>query len=275
VIDPQYHWCLPIDITNICNRACSNCTRMVGHSSTFCMDTEQFSGIIDAIKDFPQKSPPTKSEGAPNFKLIGLIGGEPLFHPKFPELLDILKRKVPKENRGLWTSLDWQHTKHAEIIEDSFTPPRIHNNRHDLNQSQHSPVLVAIQDVIKNSVQMWKIINNCWLQKRWCGSITPKGYFFCEVAGVFDWVFNGPGGLPVESECWKRPLVDFQSQIDQWCPMCGVPLQLKGRIDSEEIDDISQSNLDLLEGSPRVQKSDYILYRDENETVSKPWEYKT
>ena len=272
MIDPKYQWCAPLDITNACNRACSNCTRLVGHSSTFHMDISQFRNALRAVKNFPEESPPSKSD---DFKLIGIIGGEPLFHPKFPELLEIMREEIPNKNhRGLWTSLDWQATKYAEIIDKTFTLRGIHNNRHDLQKSRHSPILVAIKDVVADLDKRSALIDNCWLQNSWCSTITPKGYFFCEVAGAFDWVFNGPGGLPIEPDCWKRPLSDFQEQIDRWCLVCGVPLQLKGRIDNEEIDDITQSNLELLKDSPRIQASEYILYDGGSETVAKPWEYR-
>ena len=272
MIDPQYQWCAPIDVTNVCNRSCSNCTRIVGHSPTFFMDTKQFCNALKAVKDFPENSPPSKSA---SFKLVGIIGGEPLFHPKFPELLEIMRTEIPnKDHRGLWTGLHWQATKHVGIIEKTFHVKYIHNNRHDLQRSRHSPILVAIKDVIDDPIEQTTLIDNCWLQNNWCSTITPKGYFFCEVAGAFDWVFNGPGGLPVEPDCWKRPISDFQEQIDQWCPMCGIPLQLKGRIDSEEIDDISQSNLELLKDSSRVQAHDYIIYAGQNKTTARPWEYR-
>ena len=273
MIDPQYQWCMPIDVTNKCNRACSNCTRLIGHGPTFYMGLNQFAGILEAIKDFPEKSPPSE---AASFKLIGVIGGEPLLHPQFPELLEIMREKIPnQEHRGIWTSLNWQQTRHADVIQETFTDRGIHNNRHDLNRSRHSPVLIAIEDVIEDPIEQQNIIDNCWLQRNWCGSITPKGHFFCEVAGSFDWVLDGPGGLPVESECWRKPLMDFQDQINRWCPRCGIALQMKGRLDSEEVDDISWSNLDLLENSPRIRAGSYLLHEGGRKThVAKPWEYR-
>ena len=270
MIDTQNQWCVLIDVTNVCNRACSNCTRMVGHGPTFSMELDQFSEALEAVKDFPEESPPSK---APDFKLIGIIGGEPLMHPQFPELLEIMREKIPnKKHRGLWTGLNWERTKHADIIRKTFISRGVHNNRHDLQASRHSPVLVAIKDVIANPTKRAAIINDCWLQSKWCGTITPKGHFFCEVAGVFDWVFDGPGGLPIESKCWKRPIRDFQSQIERWCPQCGIALQLKGRLDYKEVDDITQSNLDLLKNSPRIKDGRYLIYKG-GETVTKPWKY--
>ena len=273
MIDTKHQWCIPVDVTNVCNRACSNCTRLVGHAPTFCMSVEQFAEAMEAVKDFPEESPPSK---AANIKLIGIIGGEPLLHPRFQDLLHVMAEKIPnRAHRGLWTGLNWQKTKHAEIIRETFVEQYIHNNRHDLQRSRHSPILVASSDAIADPVERAAVIDDCWLQRQWCGTITPKGFFFCEVAGALDWVFGGPGGLPVTPGCWRRPLSDYQKQIDRWCQRCGMALNLKGRYASEERDDVSESNLKLLRDSPRVCAGRYVRYVPaQHTTAAKPWEYR-
>jgi hypothetical protein len=271
MIDPQNQWTMPIDVTNRCTRACSNCTRLIGHAaSRFDMTVDYFARAVDAIKDFPTESPP-RPDLAP-FKVVAMIGGEPLLHPQFATLAAIIAEKVPdRQHRGLWTGLDWRHTKHAEVIEDVFG--YVNNNRHD-RRCLHSPVLVAVTDEVADPAERARLIDDCWLQRLWCGTITPKGHFFCEVAGAFDMVFDGPGGLPIEPECWRRPLADFREQIDRWCPRCGIPLNLKGRVDKEEVDDISPSNLAVLRDSPRVCAGRYVLFDPSgHETDREPWRY--
>ncbi len=274
MIPPKEQWCIQIDVTSVCNRACSNCTRLIGHAPTFFMSVPQFRNAIEVVKDFPNRSPPSKSS---HLKLIGIIGGEPLLHPGFSNLVSTLAENVSKEHRGLWTGLNWQKSKHARIIRESFTVDGIHNNLHDLQESQHSPVLVASRDVIADAGIRDTAINNCWLQQRWCSTITPKGFFFCEVAGAFDWVFHGPGGLPVKSGCWQRPLEDFQDQIDRWCQQCGICLNLQGRNARIEVDDISQSNLKELQrlNSRRIRAGRYVAWDSERHSVvGEPWVYR-
>ncbi len=271
MIPPREQWCIQIEVTNVCPKQCSNCTRLLRHTNnSFIMDTRTVSKCIEAAKDFPTKSPTSKS--AP-YKLIGIMGGEPLCHPAFQAVVSRLANVIPKEHRGLWTGLVWQATRHASTIKEVFDLQFVHNNLHT-TPCHHSPILVAVQDVIADPTERQQVIDHCWLQQRWASSFSPKGYFFCEVAAAFDWVFDGPGGLPIEPGCWDRPLEDFRSQINEWCPRCGIPLQLKGRLDSEGVDDISQSNLEALQHSPRVQQGKYMLYVPGNQTTTdKPWRY--
>lgn len=213
-----------------------------------------FANAVESLLTFLTDSETDAGSEKPRRKVIGMIGGEPLLHPEFDKLVEIMIGLIPKSSqRGLWTSLDWRRTKHAEIIRKAFKFVNI--NYHD-HKCVHSPVLVSISDVLPFKYQRDALIDNCWLQRLWSGSVTPKGYFFCEVAGALDMVFNGPGGLPVESGCWNRPLADFQSQIDQWCHRCGIAMNLEGRLDSDNLDDVSSSNLAALRtiGSPGLDR---------------------
>jgi hypothetical protein len=264
-------WVVQIDVTNACNRACSNCTRLIGHTDeTFYMDPDYFRHTVKCLRRFPTHSPPSLYVDVPN-KMLGMIGGEPLMHPQFEELAKIMEEEIPcREHRGLWTGFVWQRTRFAELIERVFG--YVNNNTHS-TECYHSPILVAIKDVVPDEATRKSLISNCWLQKMWAGTVTPKGLFFCEVAGAFDFVMKGPGGLPVTEDCWERPLSDFQEQIDRWCQGCGVPLQLKGRRDTEEVDDISLSNLALLSESSRIKVRKYNLVTGLQERTGKPWEY--
>lgn len=270
MIDPQRQWAIQIEVTNACNRACSNCTRFVGHlRRQFHVTLDQFAIAVDALKDFPAWSTPTDRVA---HKVIGMIGGEPLLHPQFAALAAIMAEAIPvREHRGLWTGLEWQKTVYADLIRHTFG--YVNNNQHD-QECRHSPILVAVADVVEDVRRQKKLIEQCWLQEMWSATITPKGFFFCEVAGAMDLLFDGPGGLPVEPGCWRRPLADFQEQIDRWCWRCGVPLNLAGRLDSECVDDLSPTNLAALEKSPRVQAGRYELHLTLDTTVTPtPWRY--
>lgn len=258
MLAPGYQWGLQIDVTNRCNRACSNCTRMLSHArEPFFMPLDQFEQACEAGAEFIAKSPHDKLNRT---KVVGVIGGEPLMHQEFSLLCAIIKQSVPdKRNRGLWTGLDYGRSKYATLIAETFG--YINNNQHN-TRCEHQPALVAIQDAITDKTRMWEIIDQCWLQTQWCSSINPKGFWFCEVAGAMSMVLDGPDGLPVTHDCWSHDLDAYREQIEWACPKCGICLPLRGRIDKENRDDISQSNLDALRalGSPRVLKGDYVLF---------------
>lgn len=127
-----------------------------------------------------------------------------------------------------------------------------------------------------NARRRWELIEACWVQTLWAGAITPKGYFFCEVAAALDTIFDGPGGLPINPDCWRgdlwfetadgvrRPHGPYAEQILRWCGRCGACVPLPGRWDGEEVDDVSPTNLAELErvGSPRIERGQYNLWGD-------------
>ena len=268
MIDPCRQWAIQIDVTNSCPRACSNCTRLIGHvNKPFFMPVAAFRHAVACLRNFLTESPP---DAIHRKKVLGVIGGEPLLHPEFTALAHVMRELIPdRMQRGLWTGLNWKHSEHADVIADTFG--YINNNQHT-SKCLHSPVLVASCDVIDDENERRHVIDACWLQKTWAGSVTPKGMFFCEVAGAFDMVFDGPGGLPVEPDCWNRPLADFQDQINRWCPRCGIPLNLKGRLDSDCRDDVSPTNLAALQSLGSHRRT--VLFNPKDAAHDKqPWRY--
>ncbi len=61
---------IQIEVTNACERECTNCSRFVGHyRNTYFMKLEHEEQAIDSLLDFPGG--------------IRIMGGEPLIHPDF------------------------------------------------------------------------------------------------------------------------------------------------------------------------------------------------
>jgi hypothetical protein len=257
MIPPRQQWAAQIEITNQCPRACANCTRSLAHQTDhWFLPVADFARALTALADFVTESPPDL-KGRP--KVVGLIGGEPLLHPRFETLCRVFCELVPdRRARGLWTGLPLERHKHRQIIADTFGYLN-HNTHHPDKPSYHQPVLVGVGEVVRDEARMYELINACWLQEEWASTITPKGFFFCEVAGSLDAIFHGPGGLPVRPGCWAHDLAEYRHQIERWCPRCSVCLPLPPRRDSEEIDDLSPGNLRLLRahGSPRVAAGAY------------------
>ena len=136
---------------------------------------------------------------------------------------------------------------------------------------------------------MWEMIDNCWIQSQWSASITPKGGFFCEVAASLDYLFQGPGGYPIEKGWWKKNPKQFKDQVERYCKDCSGALPLPaesagfgGRINSEGVnnwDTISKGNLEKLKkvDSHKIKAGHYKVF-DQKYTIkdlekhSESWE---
>lgn len=306
MIPPRLQWAIQIDITNACHLHCSNCTRLLDHAAQrFFMSPDCFTRAVRAVKGFLTDSP-VGPRG--QRKVLGLIGGEPLLHPQFPELVDIMLAEVPQVYfRGLWTSKDWTTGSHPKWgpyrpqVERLIGPAPTHDgtgpsdkhtdgflnwNMHlEAMNVHHQPLLVASQDAIPDEAERMARIERCWIQRSWSSTCTPKGYFFCEVAGHFDMVFNGPGGLPLEPGVWnggldfkpdaqgvRRPVGPYADQINQWCGRCGAAVPMPGRRDRENTDDISPANFIPLQDvkSPRLRRGEYVLHEQPARLVRRP-----
>lgn len=237
---------IQIEITNACVCECSNCTRLVGHAKPFMMAMDEFKNAVDTLVDFP--------------KMIGMMGGEPLIHPLFEEMCRYLRSRIPRERCGLWTTLPNGREHLAQVVAETFGNVLL--NDHTYGELYHGPILVSPDDLHLDEFSKWYSIDHCWIQNSWSASITPKGAFFCEVAAALDYVFQGPGGWPVEPGWWKKTPKDYIEQMERSCTKCGAPYKLKARKDTEEIDDISYSNLQRLAElkSPKVGRGRFAIY---------------
>lgn len=270
MIAPADQWCIQIDVTNACPRRCSNCTHLVGHADTWFMEVDHFRKCVEAVQDFPLESNPASHT---KHKLVGIIGGEPLLHPKFRLLAERLESLIPYRHRGLWTSLRWKQTEYANLIDRVFPAYGVHCNLHETTDI-HTPVLIAVKEVVGSEVCR-QLIDKCWLQHRWASTLTPQGFYCCEVMGCLASVFGQVKGLPVEPGCWRRPLEDFRELIDTLCTRCGVPLNHAGRPASEGVDDISDGNLRDCQGSPKIREGAYEVFDPSKITQATiPWRYK-
>jgi len=200
---------------------------------------------------------------------IGMMGGEPALHPKFTELLELWEELVPKDRRELWVA-GFKWGEYKEQIQHTFFPDRIHYNDHYSYDGKHAPLLVAIDDVVDDPELKRQLIDNCPFQSHWSASVTPKGGFFCEIAASLDWLFDGPGGYPMEPGWWDKGPKDFQDQVDRYCGSCSgaipqppLPVTNDGRGGrSENADYISSGMLRKLEevGSPKVARQQFVVW---------------
>ena len=130
--------------------------------------------------------------------------------------------------------------------------------------SFHQPVMVTRKDLGVSDEEWVPMRDNCWMQRYWSASVTPKGAFFCEIAAALDMLFDGPGGWPIEKGWWKRQPEEFGEQL-RWCEWCGLALETRSRDANEGPDDASPSFIKRLEtvGSPKLKRGLVRVYQKE------------
>jgi hypothetical protein len=259
---------IQIDITNACTKRCSNCTRYCGHHrKPFMMDFETFKRAVDSLKSYAG--------------MVGIMGGEPTLHPEFEKFvryfasqigpsqaLDHARRPITSfaehvvtdvfdinhhNQRGLFSSLGKKYYENFELIQEVFGYQGVNDHA---SPSEHASLLLTRKELGIPDAEWFKMRDDCWIQNIWSATITPKGAFFCEVAGALDVTFDGPGGWAIEPGWWKRKPADFAEQLE-YCEMCSACLKVPSRDANEEIDDVSPVMHDKLVqiGSPKLKQN--------------------
>lgn len=263
---------IQIDITNACTKTCSNCTRFCGHhSKPFFMEYQYFKSAVDSLNTFPG--------------VVGMIGGEPTLHPEFEKMAQYLAasrlempealcrkpifdmgkemhRELLQGGRkccGLWSTIGKLYYKYFEVISDTFAYQILNDHS---NPCKHQSLLMSWKDFGLSEEEWIEKRDNCWIQNSWSATITPKGAFFCEVAGALDMLFDGPGGWDInDHNWWKKTPDQFGSQLT-WCDICGAALNSPSRISSDGRDDVSKTLFSMLEmyNSPKLKQGKCILH---------------
>ena len=242
------------------------------------MDSETFRKAVDSLQDYPH--------------MVGIIGGEPTLHPRFEEFVEYIRTKRigvrrevirypiddmmgyirdrlghSEEKIGLWSSLSLGYYKNFEIINDTFKKQVL--NDHE-NTCRHQALLMPRKDLGITDEEWKKKRESCWIQNKWSATITPKGAFFCEVAGALNMLFHGEEGWPIEPGWWKRTPEDFKDQL-RWCELCSACLDVPKRVSSEEKDDITYQMYERLKklDSPKINKKMYIIHKPGDFDASK------
>ncbi len=256
-----------VEVTYDCNLQCSNCTRFVGHhKDPYYMDLDTVSRAIDSLEGYPGQ--------------IGIMGGEPTMHPQFPEICEMLRKKVAdKRRRQLWTN-GYKWKEYLPLIQETFDEDMIlYNDHRDKEVGVHQPLLLAAEELLDDRELMWRLIGNCWVQWRWAASITPKGGFFCEVAAAQDHLFNGPGGYPLEKGWWNKNPNEFVDQVKRYCTRCSAAVPMRGVSSHANYDLVTPGNAKLLEAasSPRYMRGRFkvvntkLTEKDVEEVVREGW----
>lgn len=266
---PEMYMC-HIEVTSHCMHDCLYCSRYIRHlpgNKRWHMDLETVEKCASALKDWPN--------------LVGVIGGEPSLHPRLPEICRIITKYIEPERLCFFTAGGQRYEQHKEIIHETFKHA-VHLNRHDDNSKAmclHQPATIAIKDVVADAEIRRKLINNCWVQKTWCPTSTPRGGFFCEVAAALDNLFELGGGYSIEERWWDKTPHDYQDQVCRYCDLCGMAIPMpRDRQDSKRekvsktfIELAGMKHLPIIDHN-RIEYFDHQFTRDELIKNMKSWD---
>lgn len=245
---------IQIIVTTACTLSCSNCTQLLPfRQDARHMSLECFREAVESLRDWPG--------------IVGIFGGNPCNHPKFPNLCRILSEIIPQERRGLWSN---DLLGYGEIAAETFYPKgRFNLNAHgvesaavkinaflpqrlipgsDTKQASHAAMLVNYKDFGIDEAEWIAARENCDINQRWSGAIAEREgkpfAYFCEVAAALDGVRGANRGIPAVPGWWRETMANtgFQSQVRSCCDKgCAVPLKMQGHKDNEETYDVSPS----------------------------------
>jgi hypothetical protein len=244
---------LQVMITRACSESCFHCSQgsnLAGRPAM--MTVDEFECAVKSLHGFPGT--------------IGVFGGQPTLHPKFPEICEVMRRHVPFKHRGLWTNA---LNGHGKVCRETFNPARSNLNTHTRREnfdeierdwpeaiaarrehteagattdSRHSSPWVAIQDVIPDEAERWELIGRCTVNQNWSaiiGTVPGRGLraYLCELQyaqaamhaeapDAADWPDEG---MPVVPGWWQLPLAMFERQVRLHCQACGLAMNRPGQ----------------------------------------------
>ena len=197
-------------ITNCCKNKCGGCNQfcpLFKKEEKWTISLEQFKVNIDHILRF--------------YRSIWLFGGEPLHHPQWPEIRELLYL-YKKNNFDVSTNLVPRNTTLKNITYHSG----LYHKR--INHGVFVPTLIAPIDVFKIEDKQWywkKAQQDCylWTTHNCKPIIYNNRAYFCQLAGAFDQISGEDHGWPLDIN--KNPLkktdAEIAEQASHFCYRCG------------------------------------------------------
>lgn len=273
--------------TRACDKSCFGCTQgsNLGGKLSF-ISLNHFRQACESLRDY--------------FGIVGVFGGNPAIHPEFEDLCKILQEVIPFERRGLWSN---NPLGKGKIMRETFNPAVSNLNVHlDQNaydefrrdwpesrpfgldrDSRHSPVYVAMKDIITDEGERWKLISQCDINQHWSAMIGVfrgelRGWF-CEIAGSQAMLHqhdpNYPDtGIELETTAfgrpmlwWQLPMASFADQVRLHCHACGVPLRGHGELaqasDSDGKEFVTLTHQEIYKPKRRERQVELVTLKEQ------------
>lgn len=272
---------LQIHVTRACDKACFGCTQGSNLGGRPVMMTPaEFRRAVESLAGY--------------FGVVGIFGGNPSLHPQIEDLLDIYRQYVPFEQRGIWCN----HPKgKGALYRTTFNPAvsnlNVHQDQDAFDEfvrdwpecrpylkgldtdSRHAPPFVAMQDVIADEAERWRLIAGCDINRNWSAmlcSVPGRGLraYFCEIAAAQAMLHAGDPawpdtGLEVTPGWWRQPMQAFAAQVRLHCHACGIPLRRFGELaNGGDREEVSATHLAIFR--PKVRGRRVELITAENAT---------
>lgn len=260
---------IQVHITRACDKSCFACTQgsNLAGPTTF-MSPDQFEAAVRSLgfRDGDGARPPFTHGGDRYYGVVGVFGGNPALSPHLAAYCETLKRLVPFGQRGVWCNNPVTVDK-ARLMRETFDPAvsnlNVHLDEHAWSMfragwpearpvgltadSRHSPVHLAMRDVVADEGERYRLISDCDINQHWSAMV---GVFrgglrawFCEVAGAQamlhqlepDYPDTGIDlGHAMTGMWWQWGMEAFQDQVRKHCHECGVPLRGYGQLSQAE-----------------------------------------
>lgn len=281
---------LQVMITRACGRQCCGCSQgsQLG-GKPMMMTPAQAEEAFDSLEGYTG--------------VVGCFGGSPALNPHFEEICEIMMKKIPDGQRGIWA--DNTHGKGA-IMRKCFTPQYSNINVHqdaaaadafrkewpevapyikgETGDSRHGPPFVAMQDldalpfpdgsVRENTVEnRWELISGCEISKFWSaligvfrGELRAWG---CEIAAAQSMLHASEPdypdtGMKVTPGWWKKPMEDFASQYRYHCHACGIPLRGWGALAiTENSDQVSKTHASIFKPKSKDRLVELVVRQEQ------------
>jgi hypothetical protein len=271
---------LQIWVTRACDKACFGCTQgsnLAGKPGM--MTPDQYREAVASLEGY--------------FGVVGMFGGNPAIHPHFEELCGILRDSwVPFEQRGLWCNHpNGKGAACRQTFDPKYSNLNVHLDREAAEEfamdwpeaapyvkgldgdSRHSPVFVAMQDVIEDEGERWRLIADCDINKYWSAMIGVfrgelRGWF-CEIAGAQAMLHqNDPDypdtGVRIVPGWWKAGIEAYAEQIRYHCHRCGIPLRGHGELAvGGTTEQVSKTHADIYRPKIRGREVEVVTSLDQ------------
>lgn len=199
---------LEIDLNYTCTLKCAGCNRSIDKApSDERISLEQIQQLInESVRS--------------NYRWSGIriLGGEPTLHPQFREIIDMLreykKTHLPYMRITVISNGYTEHTR--EMLKNLPHTVLVENTAKTSNADRDFDVF-SVAPVDEPDHKNSDFRNGCWIMQGLGMGLTPRGYYYCVIAGNVDRIFNF--GLARDTIPGKDdPMHD---EMQKLCALCG------------------------------------------------------